>query len=322
MKLSNPIKVNDLAKEYNLKYAGNGELDITGINEIHKVESGDLAYVDHPKYYKSTLNSAASVIIINKEVEVPEGKAILISENPFAIYNELVEKYMIHFEKPPQNQPYYVSPDAEIGEGTIIYPGAYIANNVKIGKNCIIHPNVVIYNGCILGDNVIIKANSVIGGDAFYYTNYKKWHSCGRVILHDNVNIGSCTTIDKGVSGDTIVGKDTKIDNEVHLAHGVVVGERCLMAAEVGVAGKTIIGDDVILLGQAGVVKDVKIGDGAVVLSKSLITKDVPGGINYFGLPAQDTRVAYKELASLRRLPNWQKRIEDAMKELEKKLDL
>jgi UDP-3-O-[3-hydroxymyristoyl] glucosamine N-acyltransferase len=319
MKINQPLKAAELAEALNLPIYGNKDARISGINEIHKVEEGDLAYVDNEKYYGSTLKSAASVILINKKVEAPETKALIVCEKPFEVYNQLVNKYMIHLEAPPQNANAYISPDAKIGEGTKIYPGVYIANNVIIGKHCEIHPNAVIYNGAIIGDRVIIKACAVIGGDAFYYTNYKKWYSCGRVILEDDVEIGASSTIDKGVSGDTIIGAKTKIDSQVHVGHGVVVGKRCIFAAEVGIAGKSIIGDDVVMLGQGGVVKDVTVGDGAVLLSKSLITKDVKGHTNYFGLPAQDTKVAYKELASLRRLPAFMEMVNKKLKELETK---
>lgn len=302
MKLQKPLRVSDLATEFGLKYLGEGSIKITGINEIHKVEAGDLAYVDHPKYYQSTLASAATVIIINKEVEVPKGKALLLAENPFKVYNELTKRYGLHMEEPPLTPGAYISPLAKIGDKCKIYPGVYIANDVVIGNNCVIHPNVCIYPGVQIGNNVIIKANSTLGGDAFYYTNFEKWHACGRVIIHDDVHIGSACTIDKGVSGDTVIGKQTKIDNQVHIAHGVVVGERVLMAAGVGIAGKARIGNDVFLTGHVGVVKNVTVGDGAMVLSKALISKDVPGNKTYFGNPAREAHEAFKEMAHIKQL--------------------
>lgn len=314
MKLSKPITVREVAELFNVEYKGDPDMKISGINEIHKVEHGDIAYVDTEKYYSKTLKSNATVIIINKSVDVPQGKALLISNNPFRLYNELVERYMQKLEDPPHQIINYISPDATIGEGSVIYPGVYIANNVTIGKDCTIHPNTVIYNNVIIGDRAVIKANAVIGSDAFYFTNYQKWHSCGRVILEDDVEIGASSTIDKGVSGDTVIGEKTKIDSQVHIGHGVVVGKRCIFAAEVGIAGKTIVGDDVVMLGQGGVVKDVKIGNKALLLSKSLITKDVKGDTTYFGTPAQDTKVAYKELAALRRLPTWMNEINEKIK--------
>ena len=242
MKLNAQLTVAEAANFINANFAGSPERFINGINEIHKVEDGDLTFDDIEKYYSKAINSKATIILINKEVECPEGKSLIISDNPFRDYCKLVLKYWIKEEVP--NKGYYKAADAVIGEGTQIYPNAYISNGVVIGKDCIIHPNVVLHTGTVLGDRVIIKANTVVGGDAFYYKGYgsyfEKWPSCGRVIIHDDVNIGSGCTIDKGVSGDTIIGKHTKIDNLIHIAHGVEIGERCLFAAQTGIAGENI----------------------------------------------------------------------------------
>ncbi len=274
---------------------------ITGINEIHKVQRGDITFVDNSKYYKRALNSAASVIIIDQAVECPEGKALIVSDDPFRDYNKIVN----HFRKfEPTNKA--INSD-QIGDGTIIQPGVFIGHHVKIGKNCLIHANVVIYDHAEIGDNVIIHANAVIGGEAFYYKRrpqgYDKLLSCGKVVIHDNVEIGAATTIDKGVSGDTIIGEGTKIDNKVHIGHGAVIGKNCLFAAQVGIGGKAIIEDDVILWGQVGVSKDLTIGKGAVVLGQSGVGKSIPGNITYMGSPVDEARKKFKEMAMIRNLP-------------------
>lgn len=311
MKIIPPIKVSEAASFLGLRWKGKEDLLITGINEIHKVESGDLTFVDLNKYYGKSFESKASIIIIDKEVECPEGKALLISDDPFHDYCKLVFKFWNKEEVP--NTGYYIAPDAIIGKGTLIYPGACINNGVKIGKDCIIHPNVVLHKDTILGDRVIIKANTVIGDDAFYYkgrgTHFDKWPSCGRVIIHDDVHIGSCCTINKGVSGDTIIGKHTKLDNHCHIAHGVEIGERCLFAAQLGVAGKTYIEDDVTVWGQCGIIKDIRVGKGAIILSKSLVTKSIRGNKVYTGNPAREKKVAFKELAALRLLPQFMEEV-------------
>ena len=305
MKLNEHLTVAEAAVFLNAKFAGTPDRLITGVNEIHKVEAGDLTFVDIEKYYTKALTSKATIILINKEVDCPTGKSLIISDNPFRDYCKLVLKYWVKEHIP--NKEYYIAPDAIVGEGTQIYPNAYISNGVTIGKDCIIHPNVVLHTGTVLSDRVVIKANTVIGGDAFYYKGYgsyfEKWPSCGRVILHDDVHIGSCCTIDKGVSGDTIIGKHTKIDNHIHIAHGVEIGERCLFAAQTGIAGKTYIGDDVTVWGQCGIIKDIKVGKGAVILSKSLVTKSIKGDTVYIGNPARESKKYYKEMAFLRMLP-------------------
>jgi UDP-3-O-[3-hydroxymyristoyl] glucosamine N-acyltransferase len=187
-----------------------------------------VVFVDHPKYYDTCLKSAASCIIINnKDVEIPVGKALLFCNDPFEAYLTIIK----HF-KPLHISSKSISDDLIIGEGTIIMPNVFVGNNVRIGKNCILYPGVTILSDTIIGDEVIIQANTVIGGDAFYYNTkknrtdwYKKMLSCGRVILEDKVEIGCSCTIDRGVSGDTKIGMGTKIDNMVHIGHDTQTAE-------------------------------------------------------------------------------------------------
>jgi len=284
---------------------------VTGINEIHKVRHGDLSFVDHPKYYEKALNSAATVVLINTtKVANPKQKTLLYSTAPFNDYNRLVRKF-----SPLEDtfMPTLCSKTARIGENTQIMAGAVVGEQVRIGKNCLIYPNVVIYNHTEIGDNVVIHANSVIGADAYYFQKqgekgYVKMHTCGRVLIKNNVEIGAGCTIDKGVSGDTIIGEGTKLDNQVHIGHGVVIGKHCLLAAQVGVAGKTHIGNNVILWGQVGVSKSLHIGDGAVVYAQSGVPKSIAGGKSYFGSPVQEARAKMKEMAIIKHLPKiWNK---------------
>ena len=315
MKLNKPITVQEASDILDISFVGDGQRLIHGINEIHKVEAGDLTFVDIEKYYTKSLTSAATIILINKEVDCPEGKSLLISDNPFNDYKKLVNKFWVE-EDVPQNGE-LIHKQAEIGAGTKIFPGVYIAPDVKIGQNCIIHPFVSIHNGSILGDRVEIKSNTVIGGDAFYYkgdgVQFEKWPSCGRVIIHDDVHIGSGSTVDKGVSGDTIIGKHTKIDNQIHIAHGVEIGERCLFAAKTGIAGKTIIEDDVTVWGQVGIIKSIRIGAKSTILSSSLVTKSLKGNATYYGNPAREVSVVYKEMAAARQLPEWMKKVDNEL---------
>ncbi len=283
------------------KYVGADDYIVSGINEIHMVEAGDLTFVDHPKYYSKALNSAATTILINKEVDCPEGKALIISDTPFDDYMKLVQ----HF-RPFEASPSSISPKAEIGEGTIIQPGAFIGNHVKIGKNCIIHANACIYDHCIIGDQVIVHSGAIIGADAYYFQKradgFKKFESCGRVILEDKVEVGALCSIDKGVSGDTIIGEDTKMDNHSQIGHDTQIGKRCLIGAQAAIAGVTKIEDDVIIWGKVAINKDIVIGKGAIILATSNIDKSIEGGKTYFGSPAVEAREKWKEMATLRRL--------------------
>ena len=289
------------------KFVGDQDFVISGINEIHVVESGDIVFVDHPKYYQKALESAATTILINKEVDCPEGKSLLISDDPFRDFNKITN----HFN-PFKNSKESIATSASIGEGTVVQPNVFIGNNVKIGKSCLIHPNVTIYDNTVIGDNVVIHANTVLGADAFYYKNrpegFDQLISGGRVILKDNVHIGASCTIDKGVTGDTTIGNGTKIDNQVHVGHDTKIGNKCLIASQTGIAGCVIIEDEVTLWGQVGTNSGITIGKGAVILGQTGVTKSIPGGKTYFGTPISESREKLKELAYLKRLMREEKK--------------
>ncbi len=305
-----PVAVTEIAAIIGAALEGNSGLMATGINEIHKVREGDISFVDFEKYYDKALNSAATIIIINKKVACPAGKALLVTDDPFSAYVSLVKRYR-PFE--PAAKP--ISDSAVIGEGTIIQPNVFIGNHVRIGNNCIIHPNVTIYDHCVIGNNVIIHAGTVLGADAFYFKKrkeravmYDKLESCGRVIIEDDVEIGAGCTIDKGVSGDTIIGQGTKLDNMIHIGHGTVIGRNCLFAAQVGIGGKALIEDNVILWGQVGVSKDLVIGKDAVVFAQSGVPSSLEAGKTYFGSPAEESRTKMKEINWIKRIPEmWEK---------------
>jgi UDP-3-O-[3-hydroxymyristoyl] glucosamine N-acyltransferase len=302
MKFDKPKTLKEISEIINAPFEGDASFPVLGINEIHMVEPGDLTFVDHPKYYDKALQSKATAILINKKVTRPEGKALIFSDDPFSDYMFLVRKF-----RPFEPAVKLISDSAEIGEGTIIQPGTFIGNHVTIGKNCIIHSNVSIYDHCILGDNVIVHSGSVIGSDAFYFQRRKdktiKFESCGRVVINDHVEIGANCTIDKGVSGDTIIDEYTKFDNHIQIGHDTYVGKRCLFASAVLVAGVTRIEDDVILWGQVVVNKDVVVGKGAIVLATAGIDKSIEGNKIYYGAPAEEARKKWRELALIRKLP-------------------
>lgn len=299
----NPTTLKDLASMIDATYIGNEHHQITGLNEIHRVTKGDAVFVDHPKYYDKALHSPATTIIINKDVECPAGKGLIIHPEPFTAFNKLTQ----HF-KPKQYSSVFNSPSASIGINTIVMPGAFIGNHVSIGNNCIIHPNVIMYDNCRIGDNVIIHAGTIIGSDAFYFknrkTHYEQLQTCGNVIIEDNVRIGANCTIDKGVTSDTIIGKGTVIDNLVHIAHDVIIGEMCLFAANVGIAGCCNIGNHVTLWGQVGISSNITIGDGAVIQAQSGVGENVPAGKVFFGSPASDSKSKMREVFALKQLPS------------------
>jgi UDP-3-O-[3-hydroxymyristoyl] glucosamine N-acyltransferase len=308
MKLPITHSLKEIAAIINCTFDGNPEHEIAGLNEIHMVESGDIVFVDHPKYYAKALASKATTILINKKTDCPQGKALLISDDPFRDYNKLVR----HFQ-PINYSSKQISDTAIIGVNTVIMPGVYLGNNVTVGDNCVLHPNVVVYDNCHIGNHVIIHANSVIGADAFYYkkrdTFFDKMISCGRVVIEDNVEIGATCTIDKGVSGDTRIGAGTKIDNHVQIGHDTQVGEMCLMASQVGVAGVVTIEKKVTLWGQVGIKSDVHIAEGATLLAQSGLGENVTTGKTYFGTPASEAITKMKEIAAVKILPGILKKL-------------
>ncbi|WP_045802857.1 UDP-3-O-(3-hydroxymyristoyl)glucosamine N-acyltransferase [Flagellimonas lutaonensis] len=302
MKFPRPYMLSEIAGIIDSEYIGEDDFPVLGLNEIHVVEKGDIVFVDHPKYYDKALQSKASVVLINKKVECPKGKALLISDDPFSDFNKLT----LYFN-PFTSASASISKSAQIGEGTVVQPNVFIGNNVKIGKHCLIHPNVTIYDDCVIGDHVTIHAGTVLGADAFYYKNrpegFDKLVSGGNVVIEDHVDIGAGCTIDRGVTGSTTIKEGSKLDNQIQVGHDTVIGRKCLIASQVGIAGCVVVEDEVILWGQVGVTSGATIGKGAVILAQTGIAKSLEGGKTYFGSPAEEAREKMKQLAGVRQIP-------------------
>jgi len=280
---------------------GPDSLPLSGLNEIHKVRPGDIMFVDVEKYFKKALNSAATGIILNQRIEAPEGKVLFLVDNPFHAYETLARRFRT-FEA----QKSTIHPTARIHPSVTLEPGVVIGRNVTIGERSVIQANSFIGNETQIGSEVWIQPNCTIGSEAFYFkkqnAEYKMWTSVGRVLIRDQVSIGANCTIDKGVSGDTVIGNGTKLDNQVHLGHGVVLGENCLLAAQVGIGGKTVVGDRVVMYGQVGIINSLLIEDDVVILAQSGVTKNLKAKTTYFGTPAAPSRDRLRELAALRKL--------------------
>lgn len=320
MKFKAPIAIQDIAALIGAEIVGDPNIKVTYLSEIHKVEKGSLMFVDNEKYYSRAIYSSATAIIINKAVECPAGKALLVVDQPFDAYNFLA----LHFS-PFESIRQSISPSAIIGKNTILEPGVVVGNHVTIGDHCLIRANTVLLDNTKIGNHVIIHANTSIGNDAFYMNprpdrTYKRWHSIGRVIIEDHVEIGAGCTIDKGVSGDTVIGEGTKIDNLVHVGHGVRIGKHCLLAAQVGIAGKTIIQDHVTIYGQVGISKSLVVGEGATLLAKTGVSKSIPGGNKeYSGIPAGEKGTKFREIAAVRQMPDLIKKVNEIYAALFKK---
>lgn len=303
MKFPAAIPLTDIAEQYNCEIIGDETLMATGINVIHSVEKGDITFVDIPKYFDKSIHSDATIIIINEQIEVPEGKALLICNDPFNVYNSIVTSFRSKNLSPEE-----IRNSIDIHPTAQIDPQVIIKDHVKIGAHTIIQGHTFIDRFTTIGDHVIIEPNCIIGSDAFYFkkeeNQYLKWTSGGSTRIMDHVEIGASSTINKGVSSETYIGTGTKIDCQVHIGHGCKIGANCLIAAQVGVSGKTKIGDNSTLYGQVGIAQNLELGSDVVIFAKSGVGKNIPSGKTYFGTPAIEAFQKKRELASLKLLPD------------------
>ena len=299
MKFQSPQSLKTIAELINAKFVGDENFQVVGTNEIHRVKAGEIVFVNHPKYYDKALFSEATIILIDKEVDCPEGKALLISDDPFRDFNKINEHYqgIQTFETTGQN--------AVIGKNCKIHPSVVIGNDVKIGDNCMIFPNVVIGDRTVIGNNCIIQAGTVLGGDAFYYNKnaegLRKMLSVGNVIIENNVEIGNLCTIDRGVTDSTIIGAGSILDNQIQIGHDTVIGKKVLIASQTGIAGCCIIEDEVTIWGQVGIASGVTIESGTVLLAKCGVNRNLKKG-TYFGPIAEEFRSYLKKEVKLKNL--------------------
>jgi UDP-3-O-[3-hydroxymyristoyl] glucosamine N-acyltransferase len=305
MKFSKPLSLDDILQiiEKDVIVKGNTKIQATGINEIHSVEPGDISFVDIPKYYDKLLQSSATVVLIDKETDVPDDKAIIITKDPLENFLKIV-RHFTHFS--PQKEA--IHPLAKIGKNTVIQPNCFIGENVIIGDDCIIHSNVSVYNNTTIGNRVIIHSGAVIGGDAYYFQRrnegWKKLDSCGCTWIDDDVEIGSNVSIDKGVSGCTYIGKGCKFDNLVQVGHDTHIGNHCLICSQSAIAGCSFIDDNCTIWAKSCINKDLYIAPNTTLLALSALDKSVTEpNQTLFGLPAIDARQKWKEMVLLRRMP-------------------
>ena len=299
MTFNHPQTLKNISELIGAQMVGDENLHVLGTNEIHRVKAGEIVFVNHPKYYDKALNSAATVILIDKVVDCPEGKALLVSDDPFRDFNKINTHFTRIYNFSEELH------DLEVGEGTRIHPSAVIGNEVRIGKNCTVFPNVVIGDRTVIGDNVIIQSGTVLGGDAFYYRklngNFDRLISVGNVIIEDNVEIGNNCTIDRGVTDSTVIGEGSVLDNQIQIGHDTVIGKKCLIASQTGIAGCCVIEDEVTIWGQVGMASGVRVEKGTVLLAKSGVNRDLKKG-TYFGLLGEEFRDYLRKEVKLKNL--------------------
>ncbi|MBF0386597.1 MAG: UDP-3-O-(3-hydroxymyristoyl)glucosamine N-acyltransferase [Candidatus Omnitrophica bacterium] len=331
--------LNEIAQLVGGKIIGDGGLVITGISGIKEAVAGDLTFLANPKYLPLASVTKASAIIVGKDVVI-EGKSVVQTDNPSLAFVRIVElvKDAGAVRVKGIHPTAVIAADVVIGEGAGIGPHAVIESGARVGKNAmicagvfigaqavigeatLIYPNVTVREGVLIGCRVIIHSGTVIGSDGFGYLQvngrHEKIPQMGTVVVEDDVEIGACVTIDRARFDKTIIGRGTKIDNLVQVAHNVRIGENCLVIALAGIAGSATIGNNAIIAGQVGVAGHVVVGEGAVVAAQSGITKDVAPGAMMFGTPADEYARATRVMAHVKRLP----RYAEELKELKKKV--
>jgi UDP-3-O-[3-hydroxymyristoyl] glucosamine N-acyltransferase len=327
---------------------GNLALEISGFSTVEEAEPGDVTFFGNPRYLPKLKKSRAGAVLAPQGFsDAPNGMAVIEVENPTLAFQSIVERFgPPRFTVPPGIHPSAViAPDvtlnrakvyvgshavieqgAQIGDGSEIHAGAFIGREARLGAGCVIHPNASIKHRCVLGDRVIVHSGSVIGGDGFGYElrdgRHAKIEQVGIVQLDDDVEIGSCSTIDRARFGRTWIGEGTKIDNLVQIAHNCILGKHCVICALVGISGSTRLGDHVVMAGQVGVAGHLSIGSNVTFLAKSGVAKDYPDPGVYTGFPAKPLVEGRKMLILPAKVPELLQRLrllEARVKELEAK---
>ncbi|NOY88971.1 MAG: UDP-3-O-(3-hydroxymyristoyl)glucosamine N-acyltransferase [FCB group bacterium] len=334
------ITIEALAQAVEANFDGDGSISISGAAPITKAGPGEITFIANEKYIKFLESTKASAIVLDKDTLCPRHITVIRHDNPYLTFARIID---ILYPKEPQipigvdsssivEKGVEISPSShigplchiknntKIGNNTQLLSSVYIGNNVTIGNNCLIYPGVIILDDTKIGDNVIIHASTVIGSDGFGYAEsdkgLKKIKQIGWVEIDNDVEIGSNCSVDRGALGPTKIGRGTKIDNLVQIAHNVEIGNNCIIVSQVGISGSTKLGHGVILAGQVGVVGHLEIGDGARVGAQSGVSKSVPAGKTVFGSPARNIMQTKRIEASLVRLPELLKRV----KIIEKKI--
>lgn len=306
-----PFTLNDLAKKINATIVNdttNGSLIINDVSSLQSARAGCLTHFHNTKYSDELLNTKASVCIIESKhaSKAPDNLTLLIHPKPYRAYGLIANMFYGQDAKQPGISPLaHIEPSAKIGTGTYIGPFTYIGDGVEIGENCQIDSHVTITNS-IIANHVRIKTGAKIGQKGFGFHMDEEGPlnipQLGRVIIHDYVEIGANTTIDRGSEPDTIIGQGTRIDNLVQIGHNVQIGKNCIIIAQVGIAGSTKLGNGVVVAGQAGLAGHLNIGDRVQIAAQSGIMRDIEKGQTVAGSPCVPAIIWHKQNVVLKKL--------------------
>ena len=317
---------------------GDPAIEVSGAADIADACEGDIVFAESPKHLTHALKSAAVAVIARPEA-LNSHKPLIRTANPRLAFAKVLGALAPSSERPLGIHPTasvgsnlqsgdglsvgsnaFIGDDVSLGSDVWIHPLVYIGNNVRIGSGCVLHPSVSILDNVTIGDNVIIHAGAVVGSDGFGYTlagtEHFKIPQVGTVVIGDDVEIGANVTIDRARTGKTVIGRGTKIDNLVHIAHNVTIGENCIIVAQVGISGTVKVGDNVVFGGQSGVKDHVTIGDNSMVCARAGIIGDVPRDSHVSGMPAVPHNEQMRAQAALLRLPELLKTIRSLEKRI------
>ena len=334
------MKLKEMAQILDGKLLGDPDADVVSVAPIDCAGEGVLAFAASERYLKTAERSGASCLIVPKGFRV-DGKNLIEVEDPRLALAKAMEVLYerkkvspgieegAHVAETARVAPSshiatfaYLGDEVRIGANTVVYPFVYIGARAEIGSDCVIHPNVTISSGVILGDRVVVHANAVLGSDGFGYAKdgvgHRKIPQVGTVVVEDDVEIGANTAIDRATMGRTRIGRGTKLDNLVHVAHNVTIGPNCLVVAQAGIAGSTEIEENVVIGGQAGLVHHIRIGSRTFIGAQAGVTRSFPADSTISGYPARDHNRSMKGYAALNRLPSLIKKVEKIGKRIEK----
>ncbi|WP_212000005.1 UDP-3-O-(3-hydroxymyristoyl)glucosamine N-acyltransferase [Chitinophaga sp. HK235] len=328
------------------KLEGNPDAKVSNIAKIEEAGEGMLSFIANPKYEEFIYTTKASILIVNESLvtEKPVHSTLIRVKDAYSSFALLLEKYRyLTGNKSGIQQPSYIPSSVKMGENVFvgafaylgenvvlgnnvkIYPGVYLGENVVVNNDAVLYPGVKVYDNCIVGSRVILHAGCVIGGDGFGFApqpdgSYKKVPQIGNVIIHDDVEIGANTTIDRATMGSTIIRQGVKLDNLIQVAHNVDIGTNTVIAAQTGVSGSTKIGQNCVIGGQVGMVGHIHIADGTKINAQSGLSKSisVPNS-SLTGSPAYDYKSSLKSQAIFRNLPDLEKRVKE-LEEMVKQL--
>jgi UDP-3-O-[3-hydroxymyristoyl] glucosamine N-acyltransferase len=320
------VTVRQLAELVDGQVLGDADLLIHAARPVKEARTGEITFIEDDKHAPQLHDSAASAAVVAPSI-IPNGKTLIRVKDPLTAFVAIVRHLHGRAEPPPHGIDSKASvhpsatigaepsllPYAVVGEGTVvgarcrIHSGAVIGRFCKLGDDVVLHPNVVLYDGTVLGNRVIVHANSVIGADGFGYRfqggRHAKVPQLGHVEIGDDVEIGACSTIDRGTFQATRIGTGTKIDNLVQVGHNCQVGRHNLFVSQMGIAGSSSTGDFVVVAGQVGIVDHVHIGDRVMIGGQAGVTKDVPAGQHILGSPATPEKEQKRILMTMERLP-------------------